>query len=89
MSPKVLQTPSRHNKQIQEYVNAVQDGMNIQFVVKSDRGWSVQRANAKKATGVFSTKQEAVSKAKDIAKNQRTGVYVFGVDGLISEQYAY
>lgn len=89
MSPIRLKTPPKNNRQVQEYVTAAQSGMNAHFVVKSDSGWSVKRANAHKASGVFATKKEAIAKAKSIAKNQGTGVYVFGTDGKLSDRFAY
>lgn len=89
MSPIRLKTPPKSNKQVQEYVSAVQSGMNAHFVVKSSNGWSVKRVNAKKSSGIFATKQEAVAKARSIARNQGTGVYVFAADGHLSDKFAY
>ena len=37
----------------------------------------------------YNTKREAIARAKTIAKNQRSSVYVLGNDGHISEQFAY
>jgi len=63
--------------------------MNAHFVAKSHDGWRIRRLHAQKATGVYNTKREAIARAKTIAKNQRSSVYVLGNDGHISEQFAY
>ncbi|WP_054710454.1 DUF2188 domain-containing protein [Bacillus sp. JCM 19041] len=45
-------------------------------VVKRDDGWAVQAKGAKQAAYVFSTKKEALQKARSIADNKGTDVEI-------------
>lgn len=60
-----------------------------QHVVPNGKKWSVRKAGASKASGVFPTQQAAVKEATKIAKNQRTEVYIHGKDGRIRERNSY
>jgi Uncharacterized protein conserved in bacteria (DUF2188) len=60
-----------------------------QHVVPSDRGWSVKKAGASKASSVHGTQAEAVVAARRVASNQRTELYIHGRDGRIRERSSY
>ena len=60
-----------------------------QHVVPSGSKWSVRKAGASRASGTFETQKEAVKKATDIARNQKTEVYIHGKDGRIRERNSY
>lgn len=60
-----------------------------QHVVPGERGWSVRKAGASRATGVYATQAEAIDAATRIARNQQTEVYVHGRDGRIRERNSY
>ncbi len=60
-----------------------------QHVVPSGGKWRVQRAGASRASGVFDTQQEAVQRAKELAQNQQTELYIHGRDGRIRERSSY
>lgn len=60
-----------------------------QHVVPSGEKWSVRRAGAERASGTYSTQKEALDKAKRMARNQETEVYVHGRDGRIRERNSY
>ncbi len=62
---------------------------NQHVVPSGDSSWSVRRAGSSRASGVFKTKPEAVTAARDIAKNQRTDIYIHGVDGRIQKREEY
>ncbi|AJI45535.1 DUF2188 domain-containing protein [Francisella tularensis subsp. novicida] len=51
-----------------------------QFVVKHPDGWAVVGANNKKSTKVTKTQKEAIEKANEIAKNQKSDTKVQGRD---------
>lgn len=78
MTYRTLTKPSDKNLQIQEYVNAAQKGLKSHLVIPTDKGWSVKRADAQKASAVLPTKKQAISHARRLAKNQNTEVHVFG-----------
>ena len=62
---------------------------NGQHVVPSERGWSVRKAGAIKATSTHSTQSEAISAATRIARNQGAELYIHGRDGRIRERNSY
>lgn len=57
-----------------------------QHVVPSGDKWSVVRAGAARASGIYKTQKEAIEKATDIARNQQTELYIHGRDGRIRER---
>jgi hypothetical protein len=60
-----------------------------QHVVPSANGWSVRRAGTTRASSTHRTQEEAVSAARTLAKNQRTELYIHGLDGRIRERNSY
>lgn len=60
-----------------------------QHVVPNNGGWSVRKAGSSRASGTYSTKDEAVRAGTKIAKNQGTELYVHGRDGRIQERNSY
>lgn len=61
-----------------------------QHVVPSPSGgWSVRKAGSSKATKTFSKQQDAIDAATQIARNQRTELYVHSRDGRIRERNSY
>ncbi|HYD38543.1 MAG TPA: DUF2188 domain-containing protein [Allosphingosinicella sp.] len=57
-----------------------------QHVIPSGGKWSVRRAGATRASAVFETQAEAIERAREIAQNQATVVFIHGRDGLIRER---
>lgn len=60
-----------------------------QHVVKVTNGWAVKGAGNSKATKVTNTKEEAIKKAQDIAKNQKSDTKIHGKDGKIKAGNSY
>ena len=60
-----------------------------QHVVPTKDGWAVKRAGSPKATTVFDTRQEAIERGREIAKNQRSELLIHGCDGRIREKNTY
>ena len=60
-----------------------------QHVVPSGRNWSIRKAGSSRATKTFTTQQEAIKKAREIAKQQGTELYIHGRDGRIRERDSY
>lgn len=60
-----------------------------QHVVPSESGWSVKRSGASRASSTHATQQEAIAAATQIARNQRTELYIHGRDGRIRERNSY
>lgn len=60
-----------------------------QHVVKTPSGWGVKGDNNTRITQNFDTQKEAISKARDIAINQKSEVVIHGVDGKIRDKNSY
>ena len=60
-----------------------------QHVVPNGCNWSIRKAGSSRATKTFATQQEAIKKAREIAKQQGTELYIHGRDGRIRERDSY
>lgn len=60
-----------------------------QHVVPNGDRWSVRRAGASKASRTFDTQGEAIERAREIAQNQATELFIHGRDGRIRERNSY
>jgi Uncharacterized protein conserved in bacteria (DUF2188) len=60
-----------------------------QHVVPRGGMWSVQKAGASRVTSTHRTQDEAVRVATEIARNQKTELYIHGKDGRIRERNSY
>lgn len=54
-----------------------------EHVVPRDDGWAIRGAGAKRDTGHFDRKQDAVDRAREITQNQGTELVIHGRDGQI------
>lgn len=57
-----------------------------QHVVPHPEGWAVKGEHAEKATVVYPTQREAINHAREIARNQKTELFIHGEDGRIRER---
>lgn len=57
-----------------------------QHVVPRDGDWAVKGAGADRATAIYQTKQETVDRARGIARNQGTELFIHGKDGKIQSR---
>ena len=60
-----------------------------QHVVPSRGGWKVVRSGAERASGTFKTQVEAVARGRELAKSQRSELYIHGEDGRIRDRRSY
>ena len=60
-----------------------------QHVVKYPDGWAVKGAGNSKATKVTKTQKEAIERAEEIARNQRTDTKIHGRNGKIRTGNSY
>ena len=58
-------------------------------VMPRDGKWSVRRTGSSRASGIYDTQREAVEKARQMARNQHTELYIHGRDGRIRERNSY
>ena len=60
-----------------------------QHVVPRSGGWGVRGAGNSRDTGLFQTQNEAVARARRIARNQGSELLIHGRDGRIRERSSY
>ncbi len=60
-----------------------------QHVVPSGGKWAVRRSGAERASGVYLTQEEAVRRARELARNQGAELYIHGRDGRIRDRASY
>jgi hypothetical protein len=60
-----------------------------QHVVPIGGKWAVRKAGADRASAVFLTEAEAIARGTELARNQRTELYVHGKDGRIRERNSF
>ncbi len=60
-----------------------------QHVVPHEKGWAVIGEGNEKPTEVFETQKEAIKKAEEIAKNQKSDTKIHGTDGKIRAGNSY
>lgn len=60
-----------------------------QHVLPQDGRWSVRKAGSARSTSVHATEAEAIAAATEIARNQKTVLYIHGRDGRIRERNTF
>lgn len=60
-----------------------------QHVVPTGRKWAVRKAGSARTTETFATQREAIARAREIAKNQGTELYIHGKNGRIRQRDSY
>ena len=60
-----------------------------QHVVRHSEGWAVRGSGSVRATSVHDTQKAAISAARNIAKNQKSELFVHGRNGRIRARDSY
>lgn len=60
-----------------------------QHVVKAPNGWGVRSEHNTRITQKFDTQKEAIAKAREIAINQKSELFIHGENGRIRERNSY
>jgi len=61
-----------------------------QHVVPSTKGgWAVRRTGADRASKLFQTQEEAIRHGRELAKKEKSGLYVHRKDGTIRSRDSY
>ena len=65
------------------------DGTVAHHVVPHGDGWAVIKADAERASAILPTKDEAVARGREIARNQHGKLVVHGQDGMVQDTVNY
>jgi len=57
-----------------------------QWVVKHGDGWAVRAEGSKHVTKCFNTQKEAIARAREISRHQKSELIIMGADGKIREK---
>ncbi len=60
-----------------------------QHIVPHEEGWAVRGAGSQRATSLHRTQREAIDAGREVARNQRTELFVHGRDGRIRERESH
>lgn len=60
-----------------------------QHVVPHEGNWAVRGAGNTRATSVHETQEQAISRAREIARNQQAEMFIHGRNGRIRERNTY
>lgn len=60
-----------------------------EHVVAHDDGWAVKSSNADRASNVFDNKNDAIKRAREVAKNKGTFLTTYKEDGSVQKQQTY
>jgi len=60
-----------------------------QHVVPNGDRWSVRRSGAARASATYPTQQEAIERARELARSQGSELYIHGRDGRIRERSTF
>lgn len=60
-----------------------------QHVVPHGKGWAVRGEGNKKVTAITSTKREADKVGRNIARNQKSELFIHGRDGKIQDRDSF
>jgi len=60
-----------------------------QHVVPHDNGWAVRSTGSQRASSIHRTQGGAISAGREIAKNQRSELFIHGRNGRIRERDSY
>ncbi|MGM0172951.1 DUF2188 domain-containing protein [Enterococcus sp. DIV0800] len=81
-APQKTDTHAR-NKNIKKLMNA-----DVKVKYEEDQ-WQVISEGASQASDLFDTKEKAIERAKEIAKNKESSVKVYKQDGLLQQTFDY
>lgn len=55
-------------------------------IVPHDKGWAVKTEGASRASSVHRTQREAISRGREVSRNQGTELLIHGQNGQIRER---
>ncbi len=81
--------PTKRSKEGKKYPSNPERLDEGEEVVVHDDGWAVKSSGANRASEVFSTKEKAVARGKEIAQNKGTSLTIYKQDGTIQLKQSY
>ena len=60
-----------------------------QHVVPRDNKWAVRKTGSDRVTRKFDTQREAIQVARNLARKQKSVVYIYGSNGQIRKRESY
>jgi hypothetical protein len=82
MTQTTLPKPAKSNKQVQEYLSAVNKGMKSRLIFPSGKGWNVRKPSGP-SDSYFETKSEALEFARSELSKTDGQLFVFDEEGRL------
>lgn len=60
-----------------------------QHIVPHPEGWAIKKENSERYTGIFPTKEDALERGREIARNQNTELVIHDRHGRIQDSDSY
>jgi uncharacterized protein YdaT len=81
--------PAQRSEKGKRYKNSPERLEEREYVIYQHNGWAVISAGAGRPSDVYDKKEDAVKRAREIARNKGTGLTVKKQDGTIQEEKSY
>lgn len=81
--------PTKRSKEGSKYPSNPERLEEGEEVIAHEDGWAVKSSGAERVSEVFQKKEEAIQRAKEIAKNKGTSLTIYKQDGTIQENHSY
>ncbi|WP_149473251.1 DUF2188 domain-containing protein [Oceanobacillus polygoni] len=81
--------PTMRSKEGKKYSSNPERLEEGEQVIAHENGWAVKSSGAERANEVFDKKDEAVKRAKEIAKNKGTTLTIYKQDGTVQDKQTF
>ncbi|WP_010651838.1 DUF2188 domain-containing protein [Oceanobacillus massiliensis] len=81
--------PTQRSKEGKKYKSNPERLEEGEEVVGHEDGWAVKSSGSDRASEVFDNKQDAISRAKEIAKNKGTSLTIYKKDGSVQDKQSF
>ncbi|WP_067726422.1 DUF2188 domain-containing protein [Oceanobacillus damuensis] len=81
--------PTQRSKEGKKYESNPERMEEGEEVVAHANGWAVKSSGSQRASEVFDNKDEAIKRAREIAKNKGTSLTIYKQDGSVQDEQSY
>ncbi|WP_373895000.1 DUF2188 domain-containing protein [Virgibacillus natechei] len=81
--------PTQRSEEGEKYDNNPERLEEAEEVVAHEEGWAVQSSNAERASDIFEKKDDAIKRAREVARNKGTSLTIYKQDDTIQKTYSY
>ncbi len=88
MAIKEIPLKRRHldNPQIHSYTEAIRLGQKSYHIFPTKEGWQIKRIGMPSSVEMFTTKEKAITRAKELSLQSNSDIFIHKKDGLIESR---